>query len=96
LTTLISARHWPKVRRSSPISKLVQNGIDKRIPFTADDFISSINGTLTFRQKGREAVLLMLCHGAMDSINRAVEHLEAENGPEKGKSSVCARHHYQL
>jgi flagellar hook-associated protein 2 len=34
---------------------LVNNGIGKRIPDTVDDYISSIDGTLTFRQKGVKA-----------------------------------------
>ncbi|MBI2179369.1 MAG: flagellar filament capping protein FliD [Deltaproteobacteria bacterium] len=36
----------------SNLFTLVQNGIGKRVPDAVDDFISSIDGTLTFRQKG--------------------------------------------
>jgi hypothetical protein len=67
------------------LSKLVQNGIDKPIPFTADDFISAINGTLIFRQKDTQTFLLMLYHGAIDYINRAVERVAAENASEKSE-----------
>jgi flagellar hook-associated protein 2 len=34
---------------------LTQNGIGKRVPDTVDDFISSVDGSLTFRQKGIES-----------------------------------------
>ena len=34
---------------------LTQNGIGKRLPDVIDDYISSIDGTLTFRQKGVQA-----------------------------------------
>ena len=36
----------------SNLFTLVQNGIGKRVPDAVDDFIGSIDGTLTFRQKG--------------------------------------------
>lgn len=39
----------------SNLFTLVQNGIGKRIPDTVDSFISSVNGSLMFRQKGIEA-----------------------------------------
>jgi flagellar hook-associated protein 2 len=39
----------------SNLFTLVQDGIGKRIPDTVDDFISSVNGTLTFRQNGIQA-----------------------------------------
>ena len=34
---------------------LVQNGIGKRIPDAIDDFVSSVNGSVTFREKGIQA-----------------------------------------
>jgi len=34
---------------------LTQNGIGKRLPDVIDDYISSVDGTLTFRQKGVQA-----------------------------------------
>ena len=84
-------------RIAGHLFKLVQNGIDKPIPFTADDFISAINGTLIFRQKDIQTFLLMLYHAAIDSINRAVERLAAENGVGKRLvNCVRARHHYRL
>ena len=39
----------------SNLFALVQNGIGKRIPDTVDNFISSFNGSLTFRQNGIQA-----------------------------------------
>jgi len=36
----------------SNLFTIVQNGIGKRLPDAVDDFISSIDGSLTFRQKG--------------------------------------------
>jgi len=36
----------------SNLFTLVQNGIGKRIPDSIDDYVSSVDGTLTFRQKG--------------------------------------------
>jgi flagellar hook-associated protein 2 len=39
----------------SNLFALVQNGIGKRIPDAVDDFISSLDGALTFRQKGIQA-----------------------------------------
>ena len=39
----------------SNLFSLVQNGIGKRIPDTVDNFISSFNGSLTFRQNGIQA-----------------------------------------
>jgi flagellar hook-associated protein 2 len=34
---------------------LTQNGIGKRLPDVIDDYISSVDGALTFRQKGIQA-----------------------------------------
>ena len=39
----------------SNLFTIVQNGIGKRIPDAVDDFISSLDGALTFRQKGIQA-----------------------------------------
>jgi flagellar hook-associated protein 2 len=39
---------------------LAQNGIGKRIPDTVDDFISSVDGSLTFRQKGIESSITLI------------------------------------
>jgi flagellar hook-associated protein 2 len=39
----------------SNLFALVQNGIGKRVPDTVDNFISSFNGSLTFRQNGIQA-----------------------------------------
>jgi flagellar hook-associated protein 2 len=39
----------------SNLFTIVQNGIGKRIPDAVDDFISSVDGALTFRQKGIQA-----------------------------------------
>jgi flagellar hook-associated protein 2 len=39
----------------SNLFALVQNGIGKRVPDTVDSFISAVNGTLTFREKGIQA-----------------------------------------
>jgi flagellar hook-associated protein 2 len=39
----------------SDLFTLVENGIGKRIPDAVDDFISSVDGSLTFRQKGIRA-----------------------------------------
>jgi flagellar hook-associated protein 2 len=39
---------------------LTQNGIGKRIPDTVDDFISSLDGSLTFRQKGIESSISLI------------------------------------
>jgi flagellar hook-associated protein 2 len=36
----------------SDLFTLVNNGLGKRIPDTVDDFVSSVDGTLTFRRKG--------------------------------------------
>jgi flagellar hook-associated protein 2 len=36
----------------SDLFVIVENGLGKRIPDTIDDFISSVDGTLTFRRKG--------------------------------------------
>jgi hypothetical protein len=74
----------------SHLSKLGQNGIDKPIPFTADDFISAINGTLIFRQKDTQTFLLMLYHGAIDSINCASNVWGRKMGRKKA-SKLCAR-----
>ncbi|MGH7872982.1 MAG: flagellar filament capping protein FliD, partial [Candidatus Binatia bacterium] len=39
----------------SNLFTIVQNGIGKRIPDAVDDFISSVDGVLTSRQKGVES-----------------------------------------
>ena len=39
----------------SNLFTLVQNGIGKRVPGAVDDFISSVDGSLTFREKGIQA-----------------------------------------
>ena len=39
----------------SNLFTLVQNGVGKRIPDTVDDFIGSLDGTLTARQKGLQS-----------------------------------------
>jgi flagellar hook-associated protein 2 len=36
----------------SNLFSLLQNGIGKRVPDAVDDFVSSVNGSLTFREKG--------------------------------------------
>jgi flagellar hook-associated protein 2 len=39
----------------SDLFTLVENGVGKRVPDAVDDFISSVDGSLTFRQKGIRA-----------------------------------------
>jgi flagellar hook-associated protein 2 len=39
----------------SDLFTLVKNGVGKRVPDAVDDFISSVDGSLTFRQKGIRA-----------------------------------------
>jgi flagellar hook-associated protein 2 len=53
----------------SDLFTLVQNGIGKRIPDVVDDFISSIDGTLIFRQKGIQA--------SIEGIDKKVAREEA-------------------
>jgi flagellar hook-associated protein 2 len=48
----------------SDLFTLVKNGVGKRIPDAVDDFISSVDGTLTFRRKG--------IHTSIDQIDKKV------------------------
>jgi len=47
---------------------LTQNGIGKRLPDVIDDYISSVDGALTFRQKGIQA--------SVDQIDKKVAREE--------------------
>ncbi|MDP2601849.1 MAG: flagellar filament capping protein FliD [Deltaproteobacteria bacterium] len=53
----------------SNLFTLVQNGIGKRIPDSIDDYVSSVDGTLTFRQKGLRT--------SIDNIDKKVAREES-------------------
>jgi flagellar hook-associated protein 2 len=60
----------------SNLFNLTQNGIGKRVPDAVDDFISSLDGTLTSRQKGLQQSIDRIDH-KVASENSRIAALEA-------------------